>query len=305
MNENTKLLRLSRTRTAVITADNRYAQQSQVHLEKLLDSVSHMTDRSCFVSGVSASVLRGFEVYDCANTLTFHSATIARGPRKVGGKYGKSAEFTVSYTHYHLPDSAFEEYNGIATLTIPALIIDHLLLSNAFAGIANAEAVLRGAIKPDIRNRSEYERQAKLILQAVEVLLSESKIRAKSRVLRRLKVLSIWSESIGESITKVALLQAGIPLPEQQVTFELDGRAFRIDFVWKALWIAFEFDGLLKYGGVNGREVLIAEKQREDQLRQHFKFFIRLTWREVHDQRTMLSLRKCFPADVLVHPYSL
>ena len=57
----------------------------------------------------------------------------------------------------------------------------------------------------------------------------------------------------------------------------------RVDFLFRAQRTIVEFDGLVKYGGADGRPALIDEKRREDALRSLGYQVVRLTWRDLHD----------------------
>jgi very-short-patch-repair endonuclease len=46
--------------------------------------------------------------------------------------------------------------------------------------------------------------------------------------------------------------------------------------------VVVEFDGMVKYGGADGREALAAEKRREDRLRTAGYEVVRLTWADLH-----------------------
>jgi hypothetical protein len=82
------------------------------------------------------------------------------------------------------------------------------------------------------------------------------------------------SESAGESISRVRLVEEGLPRPEpQQEIFGPDGRLVaRVDFGWKEHKTVGEFDGKIKYGrllkpGQRIEDVIFAEKLREDAVR--------------------------------------
>jgi hypothetical protein len=82
------------------------------------------------------------------------------------------------------------------------------------------------------------------------------------------------SESAGESISRVRLVEEGLPRPEpQQEIFGPDGRLVaRVDFGWKEHKTVGEFDGKIKYGrllkpGQRIEDVIFEEKLREDAVR--------------------------------------
>ncbi|WP_431957129.1 hypothetical protein [Nocardia lijiangensis] len=104
------------------------------------------------------------------------------------------------------------------------------------------------------------------------------------------------SESAGESRSRVAMDVAGLPRPEPQATFESPTGRFigRVDFLFPALGVIGEFDGLLKYGAAlrgtrTPEKVVITEKAREDELRALGWLVVRWTWSELDTPETWLN----------------
>jgi len=91
------------------------------------------------------------------------------------------------------------------------------------------------------------------------------------------------SESPGESRTRVILTGLGYNdlEPQAQVT---DGRRVvaRVDLMVRGVLVV-EFDGAVKYEGIHGRQALVAEKKREDLLRQLGYGIVRLVWSDLAD----------------------
>jgi hypothetical protein len=96
------------------------------------------------------------------------------------------------------------------------------------------------------------------------------------------------SESVGESRTRLLLRALGFePTPQVEIR-DRDGRLVgRVDFLLERQQVIVEFDGLMKYGGANGREALAAEKSREDRLRALGYEFVRLTWADLSRPSTV------------------
>ncbi|MYR08653.1 hypothetical protein GTV32_21120 [Gordonia sp. SID5947] len=106
------------------------------------------------------------------------------------------------------------------------------------------------------------------------------------------------SESVGESVSRLALAQSPvIPPPELQVeiTVNVDGRAksVRGDFGWRGrdgrLRVVGEFDGRFKYHRSNPfgderlpEDVIYEEKLREDAIRMTGPHVVRWTWSDAH-----------------------
>ena len=90
-------------------------------------------------------------------------------------------------------------------------------------------------------------------------------------------------ESPGESRTRVILHGLGIRDVDPQVVIrDGDGRVVaRVDFLLGRSPVVIEFDGKIKYDGVNGRQALVDEKVREDRLRALGYEIVRLTWADL------------------------
>ena len=97
------------------------------------------------------------------------------------------------------------------------------------------------------------------------------------------------SESAGESVSRVRLADDGLPAPELQTEiFDSVGRLLaRLDFCWKEQRTIGEFDGKIKYGrvlkpGQRVEDVVFAEKQREDALRDLGWQVVRWLWADLY-----------------------
>ncbi|MGL4745566.1 MAG: type IV toxin-antitoxin system AbiEi family antitoxin domain-containing protein [Dermatophilaceae bacterium] len=89
------------------------------------------------------------------------------------------------------------------------------------------------------------------------------------------------SESVGETRTRLALVDAGLSVRSQvEVRSPLGDLAGRVDLLVSDR-VVVEFDGLVKYGGADGREALVAEKRREDALRSLGYVVIRVVWADL------------------------
>lgn len=84
------------------------------------------------------------------------------------------------------------------------------------------------------------------------------------------------AESPLESLSRVRMFQASLPMPELQWrSFDGDELIGRTDFYWKHLGLVGECDGKLKYAmeqegsGRSAVDTLLREKQRELRLRRH------------------------------------
>lgn len=107
------------------------------------------------------------------------------------------------------------------------------------------------------------------------------------------------AESAGESLSRVRMHQAGLPMPElQHKVYDCTGvLVARLDFWWEEFNLAGEFDGMIKYGrllrpGQSVESVVAAEKRREQRvLDLTGGRMIRWTWPELWDGELVARLR--------------
>jgi hypothetical protein len=106
---------------------------------------------------------------------------------------------------------------------------------------------------------------------------------------RAVAFLDIRSESVGESVSRVRLMEEGLPAPEpQREIFGPDGQLIaRVDFCWEEERTIGEFDGKIKYGrllkpGQRIEDVIFDEKVREDSLRDLGWQIVRWLWRDLY-----------------------
>lgn len=97
------------------------------------------------------------------------------------------------------------------------------------------------------------------------------------------------SESVGESRLRHVFHLIGVRATPQ-VTIRDGGFVAIVDFLLDSELVVVEFDGLVKYGREQptgrmpaGRDALVAEKRREDRLRELGYVVIRVIWSELDD----------------------
>lgn len=97
------------------------------------------------------------------------------------------------------------------------------------------------------------------------------------------------SESAGESVSRVRAMEDGLPRPTlQRRIYDPNGcLVARTDFCWEEQRTVAEFDGMVKYGrllkpGQSIADVIFAEKQREDALRDLGWQVVRWLWADLY-----------------------
>ncbi|WP_129336917.1 hypothetical protein [Cellulomonas endophytica] len=137
-------------------------------------------------------------------------------------------------------------------------------------------------------------------LTTTDELWSELERAGRGRGARAARQSVLWAdaaaESVGESLSRVRILQAGLPAPVlQHEVRDPAGLVGRVDFWWPHLRLVGEFDGRTKYGAdVADRRAphdrLWHEKLREDRLRRLGLQVVRWTWDDAWDGARLVAL---------------
>lgn len=116
--------------------------------------------------------------------------------------------------------------------------------------------------------------------------------RGRARLQRVLERSDAGCESVGETRTRVLLVDLGLQVRSQVNIRDDDGLVGRVDFLVGER-VVVEFDGMVKYGGADGRRALQAEKAREDRLRAAGYVVVRLVWADLdHPERVLDLVRR-------------
>lgn len=102
------------------------------------------------------------------------------------------------------------------------------------------------------------------------------------------------SDSGGEARCRWLMHTLGLPAPELQVPVYDDAGELVgiVDFLFGEQWTVVEFDGALKYGGPAD---VVAEKRREDRLRELGYEVVRIVWADLaHPERVLSKIRAAF-----------
>lgn len=116
-------------------------------------------------------------------------------------------------------------------------------------------------------------------------LTAHPRLRGIPRAAAALTFADARSESPAESMSRVSMARAGIPVPELQwELFDDDGEfVARPDFLWLDAHLVGEVDGKWKYGqllrpGQTPEAAIMAEKKREESIRQQGFWVVRWDW---------------------------
>jgi very-short-patch-repair endonuclease len=164
---------------------------------------------------------------------------------------------------------------GLGALAIPDAVVTTASV-NVEAGVVAADAALhtKRCTEADLGDAASRLRRG---------------LRGTARLRRALSLIDGAAESPGESRTRLVLSGLGLPV-KSQVVIRQPGGAFvgRVDFL-VAGRVIVEFDGAVKYLGEKGPDAVVAEKRREDRLRELGYEVVRLTWQELARPELILA----------------
>ncbi|KRF32624.1 hypothetical protein [Yonghaparkia sp. Soil809] len=201
---------------------------------------------------------------------TVHSVRPSRG----GGRHSGGLIRHVTSR----PDPG-EHIDGLPVTSLARTVSDVSATRSLAAGLMAADAAVRGS-------------SARALLRAPldqDLLLQEAERRpvrhGRTRALTVAQLADARAESPGESLLRASIHLLGLPQPELQWEFRGDsGRRYFVDCYWPDQDFVLEFDGRAKYldpalrGGRTAEEVLVAEKEREDEIRARVRGMARAGW---------------------------
>lgn len=155
---------------------------------------------------------------------------------------------------------------GRTVTTLERTVVDCVTACSPQAGLIVADAALHRGADP----------------AACLALLG--RMAGRRGVVRARTVLGLaddGAESAGESLTRFALLAAGLPTPTTQVPVSTRLGTFWGDLGWPEWRLLVEYDGRSKYDV--GRDALLEEKRREDAIREAGWLVLRVTAADLRD----------------------
>lgn len=212
----------------------------------------------------SAAVLHGLPVLDTELELVHavHTQEDQGGSRGFG-----------TYRVYPFPgEDALTRKDAVRTV-IPALaVLGTSLRAGLWSGQVAADAALRERLTTKDELTSWLERMPRHpgIARARQVV----------------KLADARSESPGESILRLLLADLGyIAIPQYPIKDDAGRFVARVDFYLPQMGVVVEFDGMVKYGGKEGKDALQAERQRERRIRGLGHGVARVVWADLYNVR--------------------
>lgn len=213
--------------------------------------------------------------------LSHHSALAVHGIGLYGvddcvhvvGRVGQSERRArMLRVHPPVPSDATVTALGVPTVSIAVACTQLAALYGAEVGLVSADTALR-----------EGRMTAAELNEAVEGHAGARGSRAVTELARH---ATGKHESAGETRCGVICRSLGLPGMEPQVEIRDRSGVFvaRVDFKLRAYPVVVEFDGLAKYGATTD---VVAEKLREDRLRDLGYEVVRLTWSDLSRPATV------------------
>lgn len=234
----------------------------QRHLD-LIEGTIPTLGKSSVLSHVSAAVL-----HDLPVPLT----ALARVHFTRVGASGRISR----YAHRHganLPSEVVTRIDGFDVTTLVRTVADLCRFLAYADGVAVIDASLRKNVSRDA---------------LADELAAGCRRPNNDRFRRALEFGDGLAESRGESLSRVLMVQLGLPMPVLQREFrDEEGQVrARTDFDWEDFGTVGEFDGEEKYGrmlkpGQRLEQVIRYEKRREELLRRHGRWVVRWTFGEL------------------------
>ncbi|MGV8845270.1 type IV toxin-antitoxin system AbiEi family antitoxin domain-containing protein [Tessaracoccus sp.] len=250
---------LARLRRGVYALPNCPVPEEQHR--RLIHASTTAVAESNVMSHISAGVLYGLPVP--RNQLELVTMT-----RLTPGHGERSDRLRVRHTS--LADDEVTTLDGVRVTTLERTVFD-LARSLPFEwGVMACDAALHNGLDATRLHGATQRHQ---------------RLRGAPRARRVAEFGDSRSESAAESLSRVQMARACLPVPDlQHELFDPDGVFIaRSDFAWPELRLVGEVDGKGKYGsllrpGQQPADAIMAEKRREESIRQHGFWIVRWDW---------------------------
>lgn len=195
--------------------------------------------------------------------------------------YGKQ-DVKVVRSSRTLPEEAITSIKGFRILALEYLCVELLARFPPRVSIPIVDAAAKRLVQPRLDNRTGSEQALSELKQRMRAILARRKDRRGCRrAAWAIDFVSIWADSPGESLLRLAVYQAGLPKPFEQMDVIADRNLYFVDLGFPEDGVVFEFDGRIKYTGPDAADVVYREKLREDAIREQYPRFVRFTWSDL------------------------
>jgi hypothetical protein len=163
--------------------------------------------------------------------------------------------------------------------------VDVTVPSRSIVDLARNHGVRAGLVAADAALHERITTEAALQL-AVLRARGWPGVRAARRVV---ELADARAESPLESLTRLLVIDHGLPVPELQIWVETDEGMVRVDGIWLDRNVVLEVDGLLKY---KAEDAFPNEKLRQEALERAGYRVVRVMWRDLKTpERTAERIR--------------
>lgn len=204
----------------------------------------------------AALALHGLPLFGVNTALVDVAAAVTTSKRRAG-------------LHVHVATAAQQVLiKDPASLAVS--VVDACLLTAADHGFVSGVVAMDAAVK-----------RRETTVGALSTGLSSSGIRYGAEQARAaIEAIDPKCESPGETRTRIILTAAGLDVRSQVSLSDDEGFIARVDFLVGDR-VVVEFDGAIKYDGLDGKRALMEEKRREERLRDAGFRVVRVTWADL------------------------
>lgn len=201
-------------------------------------------------------------------------------------KFGPNREF--SFACHKIPTPITPERVGDLVLApVPQILIDLARFTSEEKAIVTIDSLLRlhtdaSSVWLDEEGIALLLARQRKVLEESEALLMNYGRRHQAQKARRvLKMASVLSESPGESRLHRIIHHSGLALPRQQVEIHTRAGIRRADFIWENERVIAEFDGDIKYTGLDGNKRMLEDRKRDHHLAELGFTVIHFDWKQL------------------------
>ena len=177
------------------------------------------------------------------------------------------------------PSQVTRDAEGYAVTTVSRTAIDlaaDLALPSALVLLDGAARLLIEQMV--LRSKRQDYANPRLVQAAKELLTDAAQYRRSATLTPHIALSDPRRESAAESLSAGYFHLAGLPTPELQVPIRTSTGTYYPDFYWREQRLIGECDGAVKYADPT---TLVAEKVREDSLRELGNRFVRWLGRDI------------------------
>lgn len=181
----------------------------------------------------------------------------------------RSPDARIRRHHSVIPEDQLEVVDGIPVTSLARTVVDCARAPHARRALVIADSAARAGLREhDVRRCVESLRGGRGIRRARELLT----------------LVDRGSESPGETLARLVLIEAGLPQPVTQVPVHTVAGMRYGDMGWPDRRVLVELDGRITYAaghGSSGAAALVAEKRRQEAVEDASWIVVRVMWEDL------------------------